>query len=275
MRKAVREAKIHSSWTSPDDAYEAALASFIDGLLGRLEPNPFLKELLVLHAAVARCGLYNSLAQTVLKLTTPGVPDIYQGNELWDFSLVDPDNRRAVDYDHRRTMLEVMRRTFGHDGPNAAQAHAMLESIDDGRLKLYVIWRALALRGRWPRLYERGRYVPLQVAGAHATHICAFARVHEAGIALTIVPRLLLDLTARGTRPPLGGAVWQDTRVLLSLPPTTYRDAFTGAVRTPHAGGAAHLAIADLFDTLPVALLEGLPAPRGSIHGAGTRRASI
>ncbi|HEY2864425.1 MAG TPA: malto-oligosyltrehalose synthase [Casimicrobiaceae bacterium] len=275
MRKVVREAKVHSSWTTPDEAYEAALASFIDGLLGRFEPNPFLKEFLVLHAAVARCGLYNSLAQTVLKLTAPGVPDIYQGNELWDFSLVDPDNRRAVDYDRRRTTLEAMRHAFGHDGPHAAQARAMLESLDDGRLKLYVIWRALALRGRWPRLYERGRYVALPVTGVRAAHICAFARVHEAGIALTVVPRLLLELTSGATRAPLGGAVWEDTRVMLPLPPTTYRDVFTGAIRRPHSGASAHLTVADLFETLPVALLEGLPAPKRFPQGAGTRHASI
>ena len=112
MRKAVRESKVHSSWASPDEAYETALASFIDGLLGRIEPNPFLHEFHSLHALVARCGLYNSLAQTLLKLTSPGVPDIYQGNELWDFSLVDPDNRRPVDYAQRRTLLQEIKRSF-------------------------------------------------------------------------------------------------------------------------------------------------------------------
>jgi (1->4)-alpha-D-glucan 1-alpha-D-glucosylmutase len=260
MRKAVREAKVHSSWASPDDAYETALASFIDGLLGRLEPNPFLHEFHALHALVARCGLYNSLAQTVLKLTSPGVPDIYQGNELWDFSLVDPDNRRAVDYAKRRTLLEALQRSFGSDGPDAAHAREMFESIDDGQLKLYVIWRALALRARLPGLFEHGRYVALPVAGAHAAHICAFARVHDGGSALTVVPRLLLDLTARTARPPLG-AVWADTRIVLPSR-TTYRDVLTGASRVSSpATKGARLTVAALFDTLPVALLESTSVP--------------
>ena len=276
MRKAVREAKVHSSWGSPDEAYETALASFIDGLLGRIEPNPFLHEFHALHAVVARCGLYNSLAQTVLKLTSPGIPDVYQGNELWDFSLVDPDNRRAVDYARRRTLLAELERSFGSGAENAAQARALFDSIDDGRLKLYVIWRALALRARRPGLFERGRYVALPVAGAHAAHICAFARVHEGGSAVTVVPRLLLDLTAGTTRSPLG-TVWADTRIVLPSP-MTYRDVLTGAIRESRtASKGARLTIGDLFDTLPVTVLESMAVPASAARpaAAGTRRASI
>jgi (1->4)-alpha-D-glucan 1-alpha-D-glucosylmutase len=274
MRKAIREAKVHSSWASPDEAYETALASFIDGLLGRLEPNPFLHEFHALHALVARCGLYNSLAQTLLKLTSPGVPDIYQGNELWDFSLVDPDNRRPVDYARRRTLLREIERSFGSDGPHEMQAREMFESIDDGRLKLYVVWRALALRARRAEMFERGRYAALPVAGAHAAHICAFARVHDGGSVLTVVPRLLLDLTTRATRLPLG-AVWADTRLVLPSP-MSYRDVLTGSIRqsTPASKGA-RLAVADLFDALPVAVLESIPLPISATPPptAGTRHA--
>jgi len=276
MRKAVREAKVHSSWGSPDEAYETALASFIDGLLGRIEPNPFLHEFHALHAVVARCGLYNSLAQTVLKLTSPGVPDIYQGNELWDFSLVDPDNRRAVDYARRRTLLAELERWFESGAQNVAQARALFDSIDDGRLKLYVIWRALALRAQRPGLFERGRYVALPVAGAHAAHICAFARMHEGGSVVTVVPRLLLDLTAGATRTPLA-TVWADTRIVLPSP-MTYRDVLTGAIReSKPASKGARLTIGDLFDTLPVAVLESMPVPASAARPAtaGMRRASI
>ena len=199
----------------------------------------------------------------MLKLTSPGVPDIYQGNELWDFSLVDPDNRRPVDYARRRTLLREIKRSFGSDGPHEVQAREMFESIDDGRLKLYVIWRALALRARLPGLFEHGRYVALPVAGAHAAHICAFARVHAGGSVVTVVPRLLLDLTTRTARPPLG-AVWADTRVVLPSR-TTYRDVLTGAIResTPATKGA-RLAVATLFDTVPVALLESTTVPVSS-----------
>jgi (1->4)-alpha-D-glucan 1-alpha-D-glucosylmutase len=276
MRKAVREAKVHTSWASPDEAYETALASFIDGLLVRLEPNPFLHEFDALHAVVARCGLHNSLAQTVLKLTSPGVPDNYQGNELWDYSLVDPDNRRAVDYARRRTELAELQRAFGSGAEAGALARELFASIDDGRLKLYVIWRTLALRARHPGLFERGRYVPIPVAGAQAAHVCAFTRVHDRVSTLTVVPRLLLDLTARGTRAPLG-AVWADTRLVLPSP-ITYRDVLTGAIResTPASKGT-RLAVADLFDALPVAVLEsvtGLVSADGPAT-AGTRHASI
>ncbi|MGH8799019.1 MAG: malto-oligosyltrehalose synthase, partial [Casimicrobiaceae bacterium] len=259
MRKAVREAKVHSSWANPDEDYERALAAFIDGVLARLDTNPFLQEFLPLQAVVARCGLYNGLTQTLLKLASPGIPDIYQGNELWDLSLVDPDNRRAVDYDRRRAMLEALKRSFGPGDPHAAQARALLESIDDGRLKMYLVWRALAVRARHPALFERGRYVALAVAGAHAAHVCAFARVHGSVAVLTVVPRLLLDLSERGTREPVGLAVWGDTRVLLPALPGSYRDVLTGALRSSAAPNS-HLALADLFDTLPVALLESTPA---------------
>ncbi len=271
MRKAVREAKVHSSWTSPDQGYETALASFIDGLLGCLEPNPFLEEFLPLHAVVARCGLYNSLAQTVLKFTSPGVPDIYQGNELWDFSLVDPDNRRPVDYAARGAMLQQMQRAFESNARRAEQAKALLDSIDDGRLKLYVIWRALSLRARRPRLFELGRYVALPVVGDHASHVCAFARVDDTEAVLVVVPRLLVDLTSRATRLPLGHAVWADTRVMLpSLPATTYRDVFTGAGRDAPSAKDSALAVADLFDTLPVAVLESMPAAHAATRSATT-----
>ncbi|MFI4951913.1 MAG: malto-oligosyltrehalose synthase [Burkholderiales bacterium] len=269
MRKAVREAKVHSSWANPDEDYERALAAFIDGVLGRPDSNPFFQEFLPLQAVVARCGLYNSLAQTLLKLASPGVPDIYQGNEVWDFSLVDPDNRRAVDYGQRRAMLDELESSFGPDGPRTAQAQAMLESIDDGRLKMYLIWRALALRARHPGPFERGRYVALAVAGTHARHVCAFARAHDSTAVLTVVPRLLLDLTARGTRAPLGSTVWGDTRVLLPLRAGSYRDVLTGAIRgRPQLAQASYLAVADLFDTLPVALLESAPAPSTATRAA-------
>ncbi|HKW81271.1 MAG TPA: malto-oligosyltrehalose synthase, partial [Casimicrobiaceae bacterium] len=271
MRKAAREAKVHTSWVNPSSTYETALASFIDGLLGRLEPNPFLQDFAPLSAVVARCGLYNSLAQTLLKLTAPGVPDIYQGNELWDFSLVDPDNRRAVDYARRRAVLRELRAACGEDGGNAALARALFESIDDGRLKMYVIWRALELRARRPRLFEQGRYVALPVAGAHAAHIVAFARVHDDQALLAIVPRLLFGLTAGATRPPIG-QIWEDTRVLLPSPLAAYRDVLTGALRRPAGNGAFSLVVADIFDTLPAALLETIALPLR--YAGGSRRQS-
>ena len=267
MQKAVREAKVHTSWVNPNRAYETALASFIDGLLGRLEPNAFLQDFLPLSAAVARCGLYNSLAQTLLKLTAPGVPDIYQGNELWDFSLVDPDNRRAVDYTRRRALLRELRDACGDADGKAGLAHALFASIDDGRLKMYVIWRTLDLRARRPGLFERGRYLALPVVGAHAAHIVACARIDGEQALLTIVPRLLFGLTGGATRSPIG-QIWEDTRVLVPSPLAACRDVLTGAPRRASGNGMVSLPVAEIFDTLPAALLEAAVPAR---YAGGSR----
>ncbi|MBV9522888.1 MAG: malto-oligosyltrehalose synthase, partial [Alphaproteobacteria bacterium] len=198
MIKSVREAKEHSSWGNPNEAYEATLTRFIASALDASRPNPFLAELADFVERLARLGALNSLAQTALKLTSPGMPDTYRGGELWDFSLVDPDNRRPVDFERRQRMLAELRRDF------AAQAQGDLAMLArnwrDGREKLFLIWRVLGCRAAHPELFAEGEYLPLAAAGAHADHICAFLRRHSGRSLAVVVPRLIGKLGDKNGR---------------------------------------------------------------------------
>src|SRR5574337_2169694 len=147
MEKATKEAKVHTSWINPYKAYDDALRTFVDSILDDSQRNPFLDELKVFQRRVASYGIYNSLSQLLLTLTSPGSPDIYQGNEIWDFSLVDPDNRRPVDYQIRRQMLKSLKERIAEpDGDLAGLARELLKSKEDGRIKLFVTWMALNYR---------------------------------------------------------------------------------------------------------------------------------
>src|SRR5947207_13066931 len=146
MVKALREAKVHTSWLSPDEMYEQAVTRFVAALLDERRPNPFMASFRPFHARVAELGIYNSLAQLVIKVTAPGVPDFYQGTELWDLNLVDPDNRRRVDYDARRKALAPLKRCRACDGESLDRVRELLEHRGDGRVKMFVMNRALEAR---------------------------------------------------------------------------------------------------------------------------------
>ncbi|MEC5396656.1 malto-oligosyltrehalose synthase [Uliginosibacterium sp. H1] len=199
MLKATREAKARTSWARPDEEYERALAHFIDGLLGSPERNAFLADFLPLQQRVAEFGYYNSLAMTLLKLTVPGVPDIYQGCEHWNFSLVDPDNRRPVDHDALQTQLGALQGSHAGAGTLAA---GLMDSVEDGRVKLHMVAEVLGLRRRLPQLFERGRYLSVGVQGPAAAHLVAFARYlpdrngerNGEQLVVVLVPRLLHTL---------------------------------------------------------------------------------
>jgi (1->4)-alpha-D-glucan 1-alpha-D-glucosylmutase len=260
MEKAAREAKVYTSWISQNIQYEEALLAFVDGALARPQSNPFIQEALPFIRRIAEYGLTNSLAQTLIKLTSPGVPDTYQGTELWDFSLVDPDNRRPVDYASRVAALDELRARLAA-GEAAALAAELLAARHDGRIKLLITHCALAMRAAHPALYDAsGSYQPLDATGAHAESVIAFQRAAAGETAITVAPRLLTRLSAEGA-PPLGD-VWGDTALLLRDPPgTRYRDAFTALeFAAEERNGAVVLPLADLFRTLPVALLSRLPA---------------
>ena len=268
MRKAAREAKIHTSWISPNEAYEEALETFVARLLDPAPGNRFLDDFIAFQRPVARLGAVNSLAQSVLKITAPGIPDFYQGTELWDLSLVDPDNRRPVDFARRRDALDALvTRIEGQD--LGALASALLEDWVDGRVKLYVLHRALDCRRADAELFRAGAYVSLPVLGAAADYICAFARELEGGSVLAIVPRLTWRLTGGGAQWPTG-RLWEDTRIALpdGVPAGPYRDRFTGRTyesRVTESGPI--LMMADVLAEFPVALLErltGRPAGRES-----------
>jgi (1->4)-alpha-D-glucan 1-alpha-D-glucosylmutase len=257
MVKAAREAKRRTSWSNVNAEYEEALRQFIRLALERREGNLFATEVADLARVMARFGFLNSLSQTLIKLTAPGMPDIYQGNEIWDDSLVDPDNRRPVDYDHRRRLLaEVKGWTQGSLAEHLREA---LESIEDGRCKLYLTTRALEFRRSREALFRSGDYVALRVQGEYAAHIVAYARAHEDQFAIVAVPRLYSRLlTGRSAATP--EEIWADTRIELPrrFANASLRGLLDGA--TVRAEGTAErptMRAATLFTHFPVALMTG------------------
>ena len=256
MLKAVREAKEVTSWINVNDPYEAALVGFVDALLAPGDDNPFLADFVPAIRPIVRAGLVNSLAQTLLKLTSPGVPDVYQGCELWQFHLVDPDNRRAIDFARRQEILAEL--TAIADAPDEHR-HAWLDALvantDDGRIKLYLIRQALALRARWPEVFRDGDYRPLAVHGRCANHVCAFVRRDGDRNVVVAVPRLALPFLPPGDGLAFGSEAWLDTELVLPtalLAGSVWRNLFTGT----SIDAASRLSVGQLLGTFPVALLE-------------------
>ncbi|MDC0719033.1 malto-oligosyltrehalose synthase [Nannocystis bainbridge] len=242
MEKATREAKEHTSWIAGNPAYEAALQRFVREMLahpGFVGPAAALARKLSTHGAV------NSLAQLCLRLASPGVPDTYQGGELWDFSLVDPDNRRPVDYERRRGALADIR---AQAADPAARARDLLASYLDGRIKLMVLHLGLTHRRQHRALYLEGSYAPI----AGGRHVVAFRRAHGDQELVCVVPRLAYTMTG-GRHPWPLGAAWGDQALALGRA-GTWRDLLTGA---EHRGAA--LPLAEVFADLPVSLLVREP----------------
>ena len=261
MQKAVREAKVHTSWIDEDQAYGRAVARFVEQALGGQHAARFLRAFVTFQRRVARAGMVNSLAQLVLKLASPGVADVYQGNELWDFSLVDPDNRRPVDFALRRRRLDDLRPLIAAIEGGEARGQdvgELLERWPDGAIKQLVSALGLRLRRRHAAVLLAGGYMPLHAEGPAADHVVAFARTHASGSIVALVPRLVTALVSDARPLPLGEAAWGSTAVLLPATLTTsaYRHVLTGetieAMR--YADGPA-LAAAAVFRTTPVALL--------------------
>ncbi|MGH8606435.1 MAG: malto-oligosyltrehalose synthase [Gammaproteobacteria bacterium] len=252
--KAAREAKEQTSWRNPNADYEERLLSFARAVLERSEKNLFLEHFLPFQKKVARLGLLNSLSQTLLKLTAPGVPDIYQGNETWDFSLVDPDNRRAVNYVQRRALLHEIRASAAQP-ERARNVRALVESMEDGRVKLYLTWRTLSLRQEYADLFRDGDYLPLNTAGSKAEHVCAFSRQLGEQAAIVLAPRWYAGLLQTSEALPVGSSIWHDTRVELSEPLAAgrYRNVLTGEMVSVES---AALLLGDVLTQFPVALLS-------------------
>jgi (1->4)-alpha-D-glucan 1-alpha-D-glucosylmutase len=232
LQKAVREAKVHTSWLAPSAPYEGAVRAFATAILDDAE---FMDDLAGFVATIVEHGRVNSLAMKLLCLTAPGAGDIYQGSELWDLSLVDPDNRRPVDFALRSRLLAEL------DAAEGAAARMALARADEGLPKLLVVSRALRLRRERPELFDGASYRPLPLSGSRADHAVVLCRAEGA---VTIVPRLVAGLARAGG--------WADTAV--ELPEGRWVDRMTGR---PSAGGVA--ALADLFADFPVALLERVP----------------
>lgn len=253
MLKAVREAKVNSSWININTEYEGAIKEFVRALLGRIESNPFLDDLRVNVRAIAWFGMLNSLTMTLVKLTSPGVPDFYQGNELLDLSLVDPDNRRPVDYARRRGLLEELRR-IGAGSALPAAVRSYFDSPYDGRAKFWVVWRALGLRREREELFRAGDYLPISVSGLRNRHVIAYARrLGDVGI-VTVAGRLFASMGLEPGVLPVGAQVWDDTALDLAFLPQGARleNVLSGEIL--HPDGAGRLALSDAITHFPGAL---------------------
>lgn len=262
MIKAVKEAKVHTSWLTPNEPYEEALRTFVRRLLTGASGARLLSALLPFQRRVAVLGMINSLAQVALKIGSPGVPDFYQGTELWDFSLVDPDNRRPVDFDNRRCALKDVDAMLASE-PDArlATLQNWLENWTDGRIKMTVTAAGLRLRRELPQVFLGGEYVPVPVEVTVPGAAIAFARRARDQAALFVAPRFCSRLVTAGQRFPLGGDSWKTSRVMLppELVDRHFRDEITGAeIRPTRAGDNAWIFIGEVFQTLPVAMLRAL-----------------
>lgn len=245
--KAAREAREFTSWRAPDPAWEEALCGFAEGLLDAR--HGFREAFAPMQAMIARQGAQVALAQQLVKLTAPGVPDVYQGTELWDLSLVDPDNRRPVDHTHRVAALARIEARAPADAARAA-----LDDWQDGRLKMRVTQAALCHRRSHPALYARGDYLPLYADGGRRRHVVAYARRAGERWAVVVAPRLTAALAGDGWA--IGAKVWGEAAIALPAEaPLAWRDVITG-VRVEASGG--RLSVAAALGTLPVALLEGI-----------------
>jgi (1->4)-alpha-D-glucan 1-alpha-D-glucosylmutase len=252
MLKTMREAKVFTSWLNPSEPHENAMARFVETVLSPSHVA-FRNDFVPFARRVARYGIYNSLAQLAIKIGAPGVPDFYQGTELWDFSLVDPDNRRPVDYTKHRQVLDSLEPP---DHGRSALASELLENPADDRLKLFATTTMLRARRAAHEVFRCGRYEPLAVEGSAREHVFAFARVLGQRQTLVCVPRLVATLMPEPNVPL--GDIWGNTRI--SVPDAAspcYRQAFTGAYVTPiEENGRRWIRAADAFAEFPIAFLE-------------------
>ena len=252
MIKAVREAKVHTEWLKPDIAYEEAFVGFTEEFLKAEPPTGFLNDFLPFAQKVAFHGMLNSLSQTLLKIASPGVPDFYQGTELWDLHFVDPDNRRPVDFELRSRILREIKRREKED--RASLLSELLERWRDGRVKLYTIYKGLNLRREERELFQSGDYTPLYGTGNMRENVCALLRRSGQRSVIAAAPRFTTRL-ARAASAPLGEAVWgEDTMELPPGSPTRWINVFTGEELA--AGGEKPLRLGDVFRSFPVALLQ-------------------
>ena len=262
MIKAAREAKVNTSWISPNLPYEEALLNFVDSILYSFQYSPFLKDFEVFQKKVAYFGMYNSLSQTLLKITSPGVPDFYQGTEIWDFSLVDPDNRRPVDFDIRKEMLQALKKKMATkrlDLPGFARE--LIQGWSDSSIKLYVIFKSLNYRKENHRLFLEGGYIPLVCDGDRKDLVCAFARRGEGKVVLVIVPGFVTHLIKSTDQYPLGREIWGGSSILIpeEIPDDEFRNIFTGETTSVvQQNGQKRLILGEVFAYFPVAMLEAL-----------------
>ncbi len=263
MQKAMREAKLETSWLNPDEQYESAVREFIAAILASSE---FTASLSAFVGRIARAGFANSLNMTALKLTAPGVPDIYQGCETWAFNLVDPDNRRAVHFDALKSRLDGIRSMFDGRGPTMSEWNALQASISDGRIKQLLTWRLLGLRNAHSEVFARGNYTPLFAKGLHASGVLAFERrvPDSSGDSIVVIAsRMAYSRMSTTQRSDGFWGSWGDTRIDVPAAEGGWSDWLTGRKLVEPGdfgdsvgvGGAHALALDRLLAQLPVAVL--------------------
>ncbi len=257
MLKAIRESKVNTSWINPNHLYEEAVLAFIDGILSRNAGNLFLIDFEKCQERISNLGMFNSLSQTLLQITSPGVPDFYQGTELWDFSLVDPDNRRPVDYTLRTGILEELRKREASTLPSEIARELTLNKIN-GKVKLYLIYKALNYRRDKRELFEEGDYVPIEAAGVNANHVVSFARISGSKNIIVIAPRFYSQLVNIQDMLPLG-EVWNGSsiNVPFAVSGEMYRNIFTEEIVHVSMNDALPvISLNQVMINFPVALLE-------------------
>lgn len=253
--KATREAMVHTRWTRPNQPHEDALLSFVSGILSK-DNADFLADFRQFHKKIAYFGMINGLSQTLLKITVPGVPDFYQGSELWDLRLVDPDNRGPVDFDKRTAaMNEIVTGEAG--GPSAQN---LIKSWHDGRIKLYLIWKALQFRRSHEEIFRDGEFLPLPVEGRYSRNITAFARKHGSSWLVAAVPQWLSQVPVMPDRTKTGFN-WEDTRLVLPSGSPSLWNSILMSQQVPAFSEQSngYVNASDLFCDLPVALISGSP----------------
>jgi (1->4)-alpha-D-glucan 1-alpha-D-glucosylmutase len=256
--KALREAKVTSSWLNPDEAYEQAVLNFLTRILSPTGKNVFLEDFLPFQRRIAGYGIYNSLSQVLIKTLAPGIPDFYQGTELWDLTLVDPDNRGQVDYalyQERLTELQDLQEKLCP----IELIQFLFQHANNGLIKMYVTLTALHYRKTHSSLLLNGSYRGLDAQGKQAEHICGFLRQDKNNVGLIVLPRFLTQLIPDPTTLPVGESVWGHTWITLpsDLGAQSFRNVFTQEIVAPQKDSdMVGLPVATLFSHFPFALLE-------------------
>jgi len=269
--KATREAMVHTRWTQPNRQHEQALVKFVASILNPSNRNTFLRDFLQFHERVSYYGILNGLGQTLLKIASPGIPDFYQGSELWDFRLVDPDNRGPVDFTARNAILKTLKDSV--DSLHSLLTEELARNWRDGRIKIYLIWKALTHRRDHSELFPRGDFVEIGAHGRRKENIAAFLRHHRKDWALVVIPRWLARSTGASNFPD-GDDFWGDTSIRLGgETPRSWRNVFTDETASSQTvRGHRSLLIRDLLRQFPVALLWGRSASTGERGKARTTR---
>jgi (1->4)-alpha-D-glucan 1-alpha-D-glucosylmutase len=256
---------VHTSWLTPNEPYEDAIRKFVKRVLTGAPGARLLTAFLPFQQRIASLGMVNSLAQVVLKIGSPGVPDFYQGTDMWDLSLVDPDNRRPVDFDCRRRALGEVDALLAMDpSSRTREIEKWLGHWTDGRIKLLVTAAGLRLRRDLPQVFLGGQYLPLALEVPVAAGAVAFARIAEEApndAVLFIAPRLFSRVAGDERQVPLGGDCWKTSRLMLppALRNRVFRDVITGAeIRPASAGDSAWIFLGEAFVNLPIAILQAV-----------------